>query len=216
MEIGIRQHALLYALICRYCFLNAEEEAEELIEEITTAYGRRRGERMHRLAAENKEDVDMNSFLIHSEWQGKEGENISVMSFEKDRTVCEVTKCAWCDAWREHGLPEYGSHYCRYIDKAICEGFDGGFDLKVSSILSKGDQCCRFEWTEGADPEFIAEQRTDRKWILPFSFHCRELFQCTQNVLRKHSREEIAEEAEREFLRIFPDAIELFSKEENI
>ena len=113
MEIGIRQHALLYALICRYCFLNAEEEAEELIEEITTAYGRRRGERMHRLAAENKEDADMNSFLVHSEWQGKEGENISVMSFEKDRTVCEVTKCACA-------MPG-GNMVCRNTDRTTAD-----------------------------------------------------------------------------------------------
>lgn len=216
MEIGIQQHAVLYALICKCCFLNGEEEAEELIKEITVAYGRRRGERMRRLAEENKEEIDMNSFLIHSEWQGKEGENVSSMSFEKDRTTAEVTKCAWYDNWKEYGLPEYGSHYCRYIDKAICEGFDGAFDLKVSSVLSQGDSCCRFEWTEGADPELVIKNKTDAKWILPFSFHCKELYQCARDVLGKHHKEKIINEAEREFLELFPDAEELFDKEENI
>lgn len=216
MEIGIQQHAILYALICKCCFLNAEEEAEQLIKEITTVYGRQRGERMHRLALENQEKVNMNSFLIHSEWKGKEGENISSMSFEKDKTAAEVTKCAWCDTWKEYGLLEYGSYYCRYIDKAICEGFDGGFDLRVSSVLSKDDPCCRFEWTEEADPEFIVTNKTDAEWILPFSFHCKELYECAMDVLRKHSKEEILEEAEREFLGIFPEAIELFNEEEHI
>ena len=82
--------------------------------------------------------------------------------------------------------------------------------------MSQGDFCCRFEWTEGTDLKYIAEHKTDSKWILPFSFHCRELFECAQDVLRKHDKEEIVEEAKREFLKIFPEAMELFNKEEHI
>ena len=213
MEVGIQQHAVLYALICRCCFLHSEKtEAEELIKEITVSYGRRRGERMRRLADENKEEIGMNSFLIHSEWKGKEGENISKMSFEKNRTISEVTKCAWCDAWKEYGLMEYGPYYCRYIDQAICEGYGGGFDLKASSILSQGDPCCRFEWTQGADPEFVAENRKDAKWILPFSFHCRELYGCAEETLKKFNKETILEEVKREYVRIFPENRDLFTE----
>ena len=212
MEIGIRQHAVLYALICRCCFLYAQEETEELIREITVNYGKRRGERMRRLAAENGEEIDMNAFLIHSEWKGKEGENVSSVSFEKDRTISEVTRCAWCDAWKEYGLLEYGSYYCRYIDQAICAGFDGDFDLKVSSVLSQGDPCCRFEWTQKADPEYVAEKKKDVRWILPFSFHCKELYKCAYEVLKKHDKEKILEEAKQEYVRIFPENKYLFAE----
>ena len=210
MEIGIRQHAVLYALICKWCFLGAEEEAEELIRKITESYGKRRGERMRFLAERNKEEIGMNSFLIHSEWQGKKDENSSRTFYEKDRTVSEVTKCAWCEAWKEYGLLKYGSFYCRYIDRAICEGFDGGFDLKVSSVLSRGDPCCRFEWTAGADEASVSKEKPKPGWILPFSFHCKELFQCAQEVLCACGREEVLEEAKREFIGIFPETMELF------
>ena len=212
MEIGIKQHAVLYALICKCCFLNARDEAEELIKEITVSYGRKRGERMHRLAEENKEEIGINAFLIHSEWKGRDDENLSEMFFEKDRTVSEVTKCAWCDAWKEHGLLKYGSYYCKYIDRAICEGFKGGFDLKVSSVLSQEDPCCHFEWTQGADLEYIIENKKDARWILPFSFHCLELYECAYDTLKKHNKEKILEEAKQEYIRIFPENKDPFTE----
>ena len=178
MEVGIRQHAVLYALIVRSCFQNTEtEEAEELVKEITQTYGLQRGGRMRHLTETDKENSDLNSFFIHTEWQGKQGENQSRMFYETGRTVSEVTKCAWYDAWKAYGLLEYGSRYCRYIDQAICDGYDGDFDLKVSSILSKGGPCCRFEWSGQADEKKITEGKAKSNWILPFSFHCQELYQ---------------------------------------
>lgn len=211
MEIGIRQHAVLYALIVQSCFLNMEKtEAETLVKKITQTYGLRRGKRMRFLAVENKEETDMNAFLIHSEWKGKEGENRSKMIYEADRTVSEVTKCAWCDVWKKYGLMEYGPYYCRYIDQAICEGFNGDFDLKISSVLSQGGSCCRFEWSGCADEKTVSEGKATSNWILPFSFHCLELLECAKEVLRKHGREEILEEVKQKYVKIFPENEDLF------
>ncbi|MBR6261515.1 MAG: L-2-amino-thiazoline-4-carboxylic acid hydrolase, partial [Erysipelotrichaceae bacterium] len=116
----IRHHAYLYAVLCRHILECAgRQEGEKLIEAFTRDYGLRRGRRMKK----NAEKGDMSDFFIVGEWKGQPGENISCLSYEKDETVSVVTKCAWYDTWKEYGLLDYGPYYCRYIDKAICEGY---------------------------------------------------------------------------------------------
>ena len=116
----------------------------------------------------------------------------------------------------KYDLLKYGSYYCRYIDKAICEAYDGGFELNVSSVLSQGESSCRFEWTKQADEKTVTEGKAGSKWILPFSFHCRELYRCAQEVLKKHSKTEILLKIQAEFIKIFPDTVKLFGKEEDL
>ena len=185
----IREHAILYALLCKEIFLHMEkEEAEKQIREITVAYGMKRGRRM----AGNSTKKDINDFFINGEWKGKEGENISVLSFEKDRTISIVSRCAWYDTWKNYDLLEYGTYYCRYIDQSICEGYDSDFDLKVSEALGYGDEKCVFEWSEAANENVI--KNTAKKHILPFDFHCRELYDCAYEMLPEDKRDEILKE----------------------
>ncbi len=183
---GIRDHALIYALCAKeICSALEKEKAEALIEEITVSYGRKRGERMRTKAEENHEKADINAYLIHGEWKGKPHENESVMEFHPDRTVSRVSRCAWYDTWKQYGLEEYGRYYCRYIDQALCEGFDGSFDLKVESVLSHGDPECRFVWSEASDPDYVQKTKSENKdrYILPFDFHTEEFLQCASAVL---------------------------------
>ena len=182
----IRQHALLYALICKRCFEEAPEEAEDLVKKITVAYGSKRGQRMAELTGKEGHDLDLDSFFVHGEWKGKDNENLSEMSYEKDRTISRVSRCAWYETWKESDLLEYGSYYCRYIDKAICEGYDGDFSLDVKETLSHGDKECVFIWNRKADRQLIEKRRDEAKgeWIKDFDFHCKELYECAKDVLK--------------------------------
>ena len=84
----IRHHALLYALICKHTIEHYGKEAgEDLIRKITEEYGRQRGKRM----ASHSLKKDMNKFFLNGEWKGKEGENISSLSFYDDRTESVVS-----------------------------------------------------------------------------------------------------------------------------
>ena len=174
----IRHHAYLYAILCRSILQEAgEEKGEELIRAFTRSYGNARGRRMR----QHSPSKDMDGFFIAGEWKGKEGENISSLSCEKDRTVSLVTKCAWYDTWKHYGLLKEGSHYCRYIDKAICEGYDAAFSLDVPEALGLGDRRCVFIWNAPADQKKV--QETEREHILPFDFHCEELLRHALDVL---------------------------------
>ena len=187
---------MLYALLCKEtigCF--GKEKGESSIRDFTRAYGIKRGKRMR----DHSVNGDMDEFFINGEWKGKEGENISVMNFHDDCTESLVSKCAWYDAWKEYGLEGYGSYYCRYIDAAICEGYDGDFDLELQSAIGLGDGNCIFRWSGKADPEKV--KNSERHYILDFDHHCRELYECAERYLP----EEVLEKVRDEFVSIFKD-----------
>ncbi len=189
----IREHAILYALICRYVMRNHErEEAEDLIRKITVSYGNRRGRRMRN----NSHIGDITDFFMNGEWKGKEGGNISTFEACDGDTVSVVSRCAWYDTWKKNGLLEYGTHYCRYIDSSICEGYGSSFTLDVRESKGRGDEYCVFVWNQEYDPARL--EAGERKHILDFDFHCRELLDTAAEILeddgiRKKMLEELDE-----------------------
>ncbi len=190
----IRDHALLYALLVKNILKSCgKERGEEIVSLFTKEYGRRRGARMASYSSEK----DLNSYFINSEWAGKKGENISRLSFEKDKTVSEVEKCAWFDSWVKEGFEEYGRYYCRYIDEAICQGFNEDLLLNVKSRLSYGDENCVFEWLEAADEKIVLE--SERKHLLSFDFHCKELWLSAMCFLDGELSERVGELTRKEF-----------------
>ena len=197
---GIRHHAVLYALIVKYIFVY-DDKPEETIRDFTHAYGIKRGQRMRRLALENNEPLNINSFLIHGEWAGEKGENSSVLSNDMKNTYSTVHKCAWFDYWKEYELLKYGTYYCRYVDKAICEGFDGDFSLGLDKAIGFGNEQCEFRWNRKYDEEYLGSR--PKKWILPFDFHCRELKDTAYEILDENIREKVLEDVDIEFRKIF-------------
>lgn len=198
---GIRHHAVLYALIVKYIFRYAEDDPEKIVEELTRFYGIKRGKRMRDLALENEEPLDINTFLIHGEWAGEKDENSSLLSRDKDNTFSTVNRCAWYDYWKKYDLLEYGRYYCRYIDKALCEGFGGDFDLKLDKAIGFGDVKCEFRWDQSFDEEYLKSH--PKKWILPFDFHCKELYETAYEILDENIRDKILEDVDKEFCGIF-------------
>ena len=196
----IQEHAVLYALLCKGIIEAAgKEKGEKLIKEFTESYGFKRGRRMRA----NSSAGDLNDYFINGEWKGKQGENLSKLSFEDDKTVSTVSKCAWYDTWKKYGLTEYGSYYCRYIDKAIVKGFDEDLVLNVEEAFGYGDDRCVFVWMEKADEEKVS--CTEKKHILPFDFHCKEMFETALQVFSKHDLRQTAFDALKEWELCFPE-----------
>ena len=194
----ILHHALLYALLCKNILqVHGEEEGKQLIEAFTKEYGRCRGRRMRG----NSETGDLNDYFINGEWKGRQGENISKLSFEKDKTVSVVTKCAWYDTWKDYGLLDFGPYYCKYIDEAIVEGFDPNLVLNVKEALGRGDARCVFEWLQAADEEKVSS--AERRHILPFDFHCKEMLECAKKILSESDPS--LDPALKQFKGYFPD-----------
>lgn len=180
----IEDHALIYALLCKN-IIEQRSDGEDIIRELTQAYGIRRGMRMANHALSGGDELNLNSFFIYGEWKGKEGENISTMEYNAQDTVSRVRKCCWYDTWRKYDLVEYGSHYCRYIDQALCDGFNGEFALDVEGILPEGERDCVFRWNTGADQKLIEDRKKQNggKYIRDFTYHTDELIQCAREIL---------------------------------
>ena len=179
MEYGIREHALYYALLAK-AVLETEHlpNAEALLETITSKYGRRRGKRMRANAETLCPSDDLSAFFRTGEWAGKPGENRSELIRNQDTTESHVHVCAWYDTWKKYGLLAYGTYYCRWIDPAIAEGFDGSFTLSVPQTKGAGDSVCRFVWNQP-----LSALQNERPFLLPFSFHIEELRYTAQEVL---------------------------------
>lgn len=210
MEYGIREHAVLYALLAKYTILNTDKTTgEDLIKSFTGIYGMKRGERMRRNTLNDGKPLDISSFLIYGEWAGRPGENRSVLDCRQEETVSEVSLCAWFNTWKQYDLLPYGQYYCHFIDLAICRGYAGTFTLDVKEALGKGDSRCIFCWSQGADQKRISEEKekNGNKWILPFSFHCKELLAAYREAVTDDQlRNRVLEQTKEEFFRLFPEA----------
>ena len=179
MEYGIREHALYYALLAKAVLETDHlQHAETCLKHITEEYGRRRGARMRANAAALCPADDLSAFFLTGEWAGKPGENQSELLRQSHTTESRVHVCAWYDTWRKYGLLAYGTYYCRWIDPAIAEGFDGSFTLSVPQTKGAGDSVCRFVWNQP-----LSALQNERPFLLPFSFHIEELRYTAQEVL---------------------------------
>ena len=213
MKETIEHHAVLYALLVKHaCAVLGEREGRSVMGRATYAYGVQRGDRMAVHAEAHHDPKDMNSYFIYGEWKGEPGENISSMRYTDSASISTVTKCAWYDAWKKHGLLKEGTLYCHYVDDGLAKGFDGSFALNVEKAIGKGDDCCIFHWNEAADPDYVAKRKEADagKWILPFSFHCEELLDSVEMILRieaKDSCDAIVQAALQEFHEIFPEEV---------
>jgi len=181
MEYGIREHALYYALLAKAVLETDHlQDAETCLKHITEEYGRRRGARMRANAAALCPADDLSAFFLTGEWAGKPGENQSELLRLSHTTESRVHVCAWYDTWRQYGLLSYGTYYCRWIDLAIAEGFDGSFTLAVPETKGAGDSVCRFVWNQP-----VSALKGERPYLLPFSFHIKELRCTAEEILRR-------------------------------
>ena len=196
----IKHHAVLYALLCKNIIEAAgKDKGEELIEKFTELYGLKRGRRMKA----NSLHGDLNDYFINGEWKGRDGENLSKLSFEEDKTLSVVSKCAWYDAWKQYGLTDYGSYYCRYIDKAIVKGFDEDLILNVEKAFGYGDDRCVFAWMAKADEKKV--NGTKKEHILSFDHHCKEMYDTALELLSQYELKEAAFKALNQWEACFPE-----------
>ena len=201
-EIGNRHHAVLHALLAKHTFAKYADAADR-IRVFTEQYGLKRGRRMAANALSQGDPCDMTSFFIYGEWSPAGSCNESQMHYETDACISEVRVCAWFEAWKEYGLEEYGRLYCRYIDKAIAEGFAGSFRLTVKEAFGYGDNRCVFFWDSSCDTERLAgaRKKNGQRYIRPFSFHSQELIDTYREAFPED--EDIIDQAKDSFSQLF-------------
>ncbi|GHV27994.1 hypothetical protein FACS1894167_03970 [Synergistales bacterium] len=191
-EFYINETAVLYGLIARRAHevigigqMRRDKVSgfvrpdwEKTIISCLRAYCGERGLRMATRALADGEPLSAESYLIYGEWaDSKKWFGAGDSSFLPHYTT-RVTFCPWRDAWKAHGLLEYGALYCRAADFFLVGGFNPDIRFDMGGVLSHGDASCEYLWLDcNITPEeekFIAEKRAvvaDRV-TKDFLYHC--------------------------------------------
>ena len=178
METGIREHALLFALLAKTILTDPSvEDGETVVRTITRQYGLSRGRRMRRNADAAGLEPNLDAFFFTGELEDCPDENSSSLSVCRDCTTSCVHRCGWHAAWQNFGLLPYGQYYCMDIDASLAEGFDGTFSLVKAEPISAQNSHCIFVWNEASHPQ------NEKPFLRPYSFHVNELLETANRVL---------------------------------
>lgn len=194
-------HAVLFALIVKRLEENWTETYRGVVKAGVRRYGFERGRRMAARALEHGDDCRAENYLCYGEWRSSDyPEQQSIVEASVPYTL-KVKSCCWCEAWKRHGLMEWGKLYCEDVDTALTIGFNPEYPLELRGILSHGADGCRFVY-----PAIVMDERTksyvsEKKKSLgdtalrDFSYHTAHLFWTmldeTERRLGKRGREAV-------------------------
>ena len=107
----IEHHAIMFALLSKNTIEQFDEAGKEALAKSMIKYGNERGARMAQNALKNGDELTVMTNQAYGEWKPDyEGQ----MEFGRLRTEptlrTYISKCAWCEAWKQHDLLEYGKY----------------------------------------------------------------------------------------------------------
>lgn len=188
----IEHHAVLFAYLAKHAIELCKEEGKEAVLEGMTAYGRERGARMAARALAHGDELTTMTNQAYGEWKPDfDGQ----MEFGQLRTKptlrTYISRCAWCDAWKKHGLLDYGKYYCVNVDNAVYQGFRPDFVCTpTSTALSWGGERCEFDWGHPLTAGDVSQLAVKKKELgtscmKDFNFHTAHLLHTVGNVLKE-------------------------------
>lgn len=174
----IEHHAVLFAFLAKHAVTLCGEAGKEAILAGMTTYGNERGARMAANALANGDELTTMTNQAYGEWKPDYDGQMEFGQLRTEPTLqTYISKCAWCDAWKKHGLTEYGKLYCVNVDNAVYQGFRSDFVCTpTTTSLSWGGERCEFDWGHPLTPQ-EAEELVQKKKALgtscmkDFNFH---------------------------------------------
>ncbi|MDR0654036.1 MAG: L-2-amino-thiazoline-4-carboxylic acid hydrolase [Synergistaceae bacterium] len=207
----VEDHAVLIALITKQAENNCGGEGRAAAVRAIEYYGRERGMRAAMRCLADGESLSMGNYILYGEWDDPRGASKSEAAAFEPNYMSRVTTCGWCEAWKHHGLLEYGRVYCDHVDENLVFGFNPALTLEMDKILSHGDECCSFDWI-GCDFKDAEEVSRKRKNLVArvtrdFLYHCGHVLSTFRReicfMLGITKGEEIISQALFEYKRIF-------------
>ena len=186
----IEHHAVMFALLSKNVIKQFHVEGKDAILTAMTKYGNERGARMAQNALKNGDELTVMTNQAYGEWQPDyEGQ----MTFGQLRTQptlqTYISKCAWCEAWKKHGLLEYGKYYCVDVDNAVFQGFRPDFVCShLTESMSFGGDRCEFDWGAPLTDEDVIKLQEKKKELgtsrmKDFNFHTAHLLHSISETL---------------------------------
>ena len=188
----IEHHAMLFAFLAKHAIELCGEKGKEAILTGMTAYGNERGARMAANALAHGDKLTTMTNQAYGEWKPDYDGQMEFGQLRTEPTLqTYIARCAWCDAWKKHGITEYGKYYCVNVDNAVYQGFRPDFVCTpISTSLSFGGERCEFDWGYPLTPEEAAELAEKKKALgsscmKDFNFHTAHLKHTLSRTLTK-------------------------------
>ncbi|MDR3165873.1 MAG: L-2-amino-thiazoline-4-carboxylic acid hydrolase [Synergistaceae bacterium] len=172
----VEDHAVLLALMVKQAESGCGSEGRAAAVRSIERYGKERGMRAAMRCLADGEPLSMGNYILYGEWDDPKGVSKSEAAAFEPNYKTRVTTCGWCEAWKHHGLLNYGRVYCDNVDENLVFGFNPALTLKMDKILSHGDEYCSFDWIgcEFKDAEELSKKRKDlaARVTRDFLYHC--------------------------------------------
>jgi hypothetical protein len=208
----IEHHAALFAIFATNAISQGGDRGRAAVTEGLILYGRERGGRMAERAREHGDSPTPQAYRIYGEWVPEPGQMRDETWRKSPEYITHVLRCEWCETWKKYDLLEYGKLYCEVVDKNLALGFNPEYNLKITSLLSRGETCCEFHWGFDLTEEnenFINTRRKELglSCVRDFNFHTAHLFSAlsreTLRCLGNELGKDIIDSALFEFTKIF-------------
>lgn len=197
MEFHEKMHAFLVARYYFYLAATFGLQGERIFIHATQYYGEQRGRRMAQRALRDGQVLTYENYCRYGEWVTTESvrsmgqENCGYVEMFSPDLVRVYTKCPWNQQFFEMGAEQAGRVYCRYLDAAICRGFNPEIPFTVECSLNDGVPCVHRIGNAGIAKE--DQLKNDGKHLRTFDYHCAHLFWSFREVcvavLGKHGLE---------------------------
>ncbi|SBW00636.1 conserved hypothetical protein [uncultured delta proteobacterium] len=192
----MEHHGVLYGLLAREAIRRCGEAGKKALVDGTVKHATERGKRMRQNALDNGDELARNNYRLYREWpdQGP-GKMVPGPTQYSPSYVTSITRCEWVEAWKKHGLLEYGLYFCENMDKNLYRAFNEDFVVEVPTLIPLGHEQCTFDWgfemTEPMRAEFDRKRAAfGTTFTKDFTFH-------TGHVLRTVGGEIIAQLGEK-------------------
>ena len=212
----IEHHAILFAFLAKHAIEICGEAGRDAILTAMTTYGNERGKRMALNAQANGDELTTMTNQAYGEWKPDYPGQMEFGQLRIQPTLqTYIAKCAWCDAWKKHGLTEYGKLYCVNVDNAVYQGFHPDFVCTpTAAALSWGGERCEFDWGHPLTPAEVKELADKKKELgtscmRDFNFHTAHL----KNTLSRTLTETLGADGEKAVELALKDFSDTFGRE---
>lgn len=186
----IEHHAMLFACFSKHALLLCKDRGKDAILAGVTAYGKERGRRMALNAQKHGDPLTTMTNQAYGEWKPDYPGQMEFGQLRTEPTLqTYISKCAWCEAWKKHGVLEYGRYYCLNVDNAVYQGFRSDFVCTpTTAALSWGGARCEFDWGRPLTAEenrLLAEKKQELgdSCMKDFTFHTAHLKHTLSRIL---------------------------------
>ena len=139
----------------------------------TQYYAMQRGRRMAQRAIRDDQPLTQATYNYYGEWVNTEEIKELGCSNKSEILVdgsMKITQCPWYTQFKEMGLIEAGTEYCRHLDSAISRGFNPYLNYVVEQTLHTADCCIHKVLAEPISTG--AERGKNPDGLKSFEYHC--------------------------------------------